>query len=233
MVLGRVQLILRYMLQVTKGLGMFILGIMSKSLMERNKCLILGFQITTFVKLFPNHLVWPLHFRIATKEYINLYRRHTKMNRFFSSIITMCLVCYSCTSFGSEIAVAKYKFMSGDYSSIETIATSAQENDSHSQYLLGQAYFFGKGVRRDFQLAAEWYLKSASNGNNEAMYVCATNYLTGTFGFERSEYKAIKLLISAANSNHLDSICALSQLDLEGVDSRFWKRKAVDLKVCK
>ena len=48
---------------------------------------------------------------------------------------------------------------------VEELRKDAGQGDVESQYRLGQRYEAGKGVKRDFAKAAEWYGKAARQGN--------------------------------------------------------------------
>ena len=46
----------------------------------------------------------------------------------------------------------------------------AEKGDAKSQYALGILYEYGYGVNKDLSKAKAWYLKSATQGNNDAQY---------------------------------------------------------------
>ena len=66
---------------------------------------------------------------------------------------------------------------------------AANQGDVSSQYSLGWYYNFGKGVEKNYELAAYWYEKSAAHGDQLAQYHLGLLYLHG-HGVEQSETKS-------------------------------------------
>ena len=61
-----------------------------------------------------------------------------------------------------------------DYNKAYSICTTlAQEEHAGAQYLLGQMYYEGHGVKQDYGNAIIWYTKAASNGEALAQYCLA------------------------------------------------------------
>lgn len=66
----------------------------------------------------------------------------------------------------------------------------AKDGDMEAQYNLGNAYYFGKGVEKNFVEAAKWYTKAAEQGLAEAQNNLAQCYEKGT-GVEKDQELAI------------------------------------------
>ena len=54
-----------------------------------------------------------------------------------------------------------------------------KKGKSETQRLLGECYYFGRGVAEDYQKAAQWYTKSAEQGIAEAQYQLGSCYDMG------------------------------------------------------
>lgn len=67
---------------------------------------------------------------------------------------------------------------------------SARSGNLHSQYHLGELFYFGQGVQRDFHRAFDWYRRAALQGHTEAQYNVAHMYDTGE-GVERDPVQAL------------------------------------------
>lgn len=68
----------------------------------------------------------------------------------------------------------------------------AEEGDDDAQLLLGDLYYDGDGVGRDYREAAKWYQKASDKGNMEARFALAECYELGT-GKPQDLEKAISL----------------------------------------
>ena len=64
----------------------------------------------------------------------------------------------------------KESFATGHYSrALEQLSMPAIHGNRDAQYALGYMYFYGKGVRRDVNLARAWFLKAAAAGHEKAI----------------------------------------------------------------
>ena len=59
------------------------------------------------------------------------------------------------------------------------LQASAQGGDANSQYQLGFMYNAGRGVKRDYKLAAEWYQKAAEQDHASAQFSLGMMYYRG------------------------------------------------------
>ena len=53
---------------------------------------------------------------------------------------------------------------------IEIFGRAADGGNAEAQYMLGRLYYGGKGVEKDYALAADWYRKAAERGDISAQY---------------------------------------------------------------
>lgn len=76
---------------------------------------------------------------------------------------------------------------------------------------LGNKYFSGDGVAKDFSKAAYWYEKSASQGNAEAQQQLGFLYMHG-LGVEKNFQKALDWLLMSANQKYAPAYMCLGYL---------------------
>jgi len=93
------------------------------------------------------------------------------------------------------------KAMGNGSEQIESLREIAERGDVYSQFRLGQIYYEGKGVGRNDQEAAAWFLKAAQQNHSEAQFVLATMYEKGA-GIGRSEEEAFNWYLQAATQGH-------------------------------
>ena len=76
--------------------------------------------------------------------------------------------------------------------------------DASAQYNMGQMYYFGRGVERDYVKAMEWYLRAAEKGHADAQYNIGCMYSNG-LGVERDYVKAMEWYLKAAEKSDADA----------------------------
>ena len=62
---------------------------------------------------------------------------------------------------------------------IQSFIKHAEQGNAEVQNLLGEMYFLGKGVKQDYQKAAEWYRKAAEQGRANSQYNLGFMYENG------------------------------------------------------
>ncbi|WP_445357881.1 tetratricopeptide repeat protein [Microbulbifer sp. ANSA002] len=139
-------------------------------------------------------------------------------NKLIFSFMFLAILCFSQISAagGDEGEIAKFLFRSGDYSRVNDIFLASKKGDHEAQYLLGQAFFWGRGVERDYIQSKKWYIRSADGGYSEAQYIVANYMLEGAFSYEQSPSLSIQYLEKAAINKHAKAICALVDLQKGG-----------------
>ncbi len=74
---------------------------------------------------------------------------------------------------------------------------NAEKGDNVSQYYIGNCYYHGKSIKRDYNKAIEWYSKSSSGGNIRAVYKLGIYYDYG-YGVTKDEKKAFEIYLKSA-----------------------------------
>ncbi|MCW8131077.1 MAG: SEL1-like repeat protein [Planctomycetota bacterium] len=74
---------------------------------------------------------------------------------------------------------------------VELLREAAGDGDAEALNALGEAYFFGVGVARDFVQAGAWYRKAVDAGHVPAMHHLGELYLYG-YGRPRDEAEAVR-----------------------------------------
>lgn len=91
---------------------------------------------------------------------------------------------------------------------------AAELGDVFSQGMLGDRYYYGKGVEKDYGKATYWYQIAAEQGVPLAQYNLAGCYELGR-GIEKDKEKAIEWYKNAAEHRVNEAKRALKRLDLE------------------
>jgi TPR repeat protein len=84
-----------------------------------------------------------------------------------------------------------------DTPSFAETRAKAEQGDAVAQYNLGQMYYKGQGVTRNYAEAAKWFRKAAEQGLAEAQYNLGVMYREGE-GVTRDYAEAAKLTRKAA-----------------------------------
>lgn len=134
------------------------------------------------------------------------------INKFTISLLVLTFIASMLPAWACE-GGAKERFMKGDYSVVDDIRILAESGEPDAQFLLGEAYFWGKGVSEDFDKSKYWYLKSSDQGYPDALFLVGMNMFSGAFGYTHSPEKGIRYLESAAKKWNHQAICALSEID--------------------
>ena len=86
---------------------------------------------------------------------------------------------------------------------------------AHAQYKLGQMYWAGLGVPKDYDEAAKWYQRAADRGQAEAQAALADMYLHGQ-SVPRGTEKAVELYRKAANQGMAFAQYQMGTMHYEG-----------------
>ena len=79
--------------------------------------------------------------------------------------------------------------------------TKAIAGDAEAQYQLGECYYSGEDVQKDYAEAVKWYLKAAAQGHTEAEYSLGFCYYNG-YGVEENNDEAFRWFKIAADKGH-------------------------------
>ena len=111
-------------------------------------------------------------------------------------------------------SVAHYS--KGEYSeSYKILKPLAEGGHNEAQYLVGEAYWYGKGVLEDKRKAAEWYKKSAIQGNAAAQNALGLAYQFGE-GVLQDYKKAYYWYKKSADQNDPYGLMNVGELLLDG-----------------
>ena len=93
---------------------------------------------------------------------------------------------------------------------IATLTQKANAGDAKAQNELGDAYYYGKGVAKDFTEATKWYKKAAEQGNASAQYSLGFCYENGK-GVTKNLTEAVKWYRKAAEQGNKDALDILKE----------------------
>ena len=117
---------------------------------------------------------------------------------------------------------------------IEYMSKAATKGFAPAQNNLGNKYYNGKGVEKDYAKAVEWYRKAAEQGYDWAQYNLAERYYSGD-GVEQDYVKALEWYIKAAEQENTWAQNALGNMyyNGNGVEKDYskaveWYRKAAE-----
>jgi uncharacterized protein len=95
-------------------------------------------------------------------------------------------------------------------------ADSKPNNDPRAMTMLGELYANALGVKRDYAKAAEWYRRAADNGDREAMFALAMQYLSGRGGTPSNRQEGARWLASSAKLGEPKAAYNLALLYIDG-----------------
>ena len=110
----------------------------------------------------------------------------------------------------------------------------AQDSEAKNQYEMGEKYYYGKGVTKDFAEAAKWYRKAAESGFDRAQNTLGYMYQNG-LGVPQDHAEAVKWLSRAVDQGNAAAMGWLGRAYEfgEGVrqndlTAQYWYEKAID-----
>ncbi len=92
----------------------------------------------------------------------------------------------------------------------------AEQEDTDAQNRLGDMYYFGQGVGKDYAEAAKWYRKAAEQGHADAQAKLGLMYAKDQ-GVKKDHDKAAKWFLEAAMQGHADAQTSLGGMYAAGV----------------
>jgi TPR repeat protein len=111
-----------------------------------------------------------------------------------------------CTLFTNAWGVTNYDrcveayFKDKDYTNAYNICKEVE--DPNAQYIIGEMYYYGLGVKEDYAEAAIWFRKAAEQGNPESQFVIGKMYYYGV-GVKKDHAEAIIWFRKAASKGHI------------------------------
>ena len=79
----------------------------------------------------------------------------------------------------------------------EIYLEKALQGDTDAQRILGDCYYYGRGIDQDYAQAVRWYERAAAKGNAQAQCNLGVCCFSGT-GTPRNEYRAVHYFEKAA-----------------------------------
>lgn len=112
---------------------------------------------------------------------------------------------------------------------LNELEEKANLNDEPSQRKLGDMYYYGQGVDKDYDKAFQWYTKSALQDNSDSQNMLGIMYRFG-FGVDKDINKSIEYYTKAVKQENHYAMNNLAQLYLVG-DGKIQKdyRKSMNL----
>jgi hypothetical protein len=114
----------------------------------------------------------------------------------------------------------------------ENTSSLAEEGHPSAQFYLGFMYYEGKVIKKDYEKALKWFLKSAEQNNKSSQLYLGRMYLNGE-GVKLDEKEAFKWIKKSAEQGHDEAQLELGRLYLTG-DHRdhdkalIWIRKSAE-----
>ena len=126
-----------------------------------------------------------------------------------------------------------YSDAKGDTKDIKRMTAAGQEY-APAQCALGNCYYYGRGVEKDYAEAVKWYRKAAEQGLAEAQYELGLCYRDGE-GVEKNYAETVKWYRKSAEQGYASAQCALGNCYYygRGVEKDYaeaikWYRKAAE-----
>ena len=104
---------------------------------------------------------------------------------------------------GSYLKKGREAYEAGEFETAVKACRAAADSPE-AQYLLGECYIKGKGVKADPAEAVKWYRLAADQGLDEAQYNLGVAYLEGS-GVEKDRVEAAKWFRMAADQGMEDA----------------------------
>lgn len=103
---------------------------------------------------------------------------------------------------------------------------AAEQGDAEAQCILGDYYYYGRGVNKDYAEAVKWYRKAAEQGNEEAQSRLGNCYVQcGEYYYNCEDYaEADKWYRQAAEQRIVDS----KYETMARIGDRYYNGKGVD-----
>lgn len=116
---------------------------------------------------------------------------------------------------------------------VQIIKSRAERDVPEAQYQLGERYFKGDGICKDYEEARKWYLRAAENGYAKAQQMLGHCYWNSTLG-KRNPDEALRWYHAAAAQGDVQAQMDLAKIsmsrnDQQGYDEAFyWLHEAVE-----
>jgi len=154
-----------------------------------------------------------------------------------NAIVLCALLCFTSVARAELLDDAMQAYAAGNYKrASELLAPLAQTGDAVAQLRLGMLYYLGRNVKEDERIAADWWKKSAAQGNLDAMFQLGNAYLFGAqLGKTviNPDAEAATWYFRAASAGHAEAQYNLGLMFLAGkgvmedkAEALYWIKKA-------
>ncbi|HOX16391.1 MAG TPA: tetratricopeptide repeat protein [Smithellaceae bacterium] len=114
-------------------------------------------------------------------------------------------VIFICALFTNAWALTNYErcvkyFEDKDYKNAYQVCK--EEKDYNAQYIIGEMYYNGLGVKEDHAEAMLWFRKAAEQGNGQAQFFVGYMYYNG-LGVKKDHAEAMLWFRKAAKNGHI------------------------------
>jgi hypothetical protein len=135
------------------------------------------------------------------------------------SLVCGCLFVLTAPAMADPMADAAQAYRAGNYATaIKLLIPQAKHGDARAQSALGQMFYDGKGVPRDYKKASTWFLLAAARGDVLAQYALGTMYQDGE-GVPRDYKEAVKWYLLAAEQGDASAQSELGRMYKDGRDT--------------
>lgn len=103
----------------------------------------------------------------------------------------------------------------GATQTLDETRKAADHGDADAQYRLGESYFYGQGVEKNYEEAVELYRKSAEQGHADALFRLGGCYYFG-YGVEIDDMEALNCFRKAAEQSNASAQMGLATMYFQG-----------------
>lgn len=138
--------------------------------------------------------------------------------------------------FGDEIMRYGYHSTNGDKKAIELFKKSAEQGNRDAQRELGEVFYYGKGVAKDYNEALKWYKMAATQGDTIAIHNVGYIYYQGFHNKEgKSDFQEAMRWFAKIN-DYPSTQCVIGHMYYYGGDgfkksvdsAQVWYQKAAN-----
>ncbi|MEM7056792.1 MAG: tetratricopeptide repeat protein [Pseudomonadota bacterium] len=133
------------------------------------------------------------------------------------SLIQVAVALCASSALAGPIDDARLDYIAGNYqAALEVLIPAAEAGDANAQNIVGDAYDVGNGVDIDYNLARDWWTKSADQGFSKALYNLGKMLSEGRDGLEPDYEEAKRRLTESARKANGDAFNELGLMHALG-----------------
>lgn len=97
------------------------------------------------------------------------------------SVLTLAFCLATASPLKADVASGWQAYLDGEYAAaFDELSSASEAGDATGQYYLGVLYSHGEAVARNYQTAALWYKKAATQGHSDAQFNLGLLYYGGS-----------------------------------------------------